>query len=108
LNVVSDSNLSEMIKSNPDIVRKSISLSSTVAQWANELAHKKGFGSNFSAYIADLIRHDQHRDALVATAGNRLTGPVTRVNSLTKTQAAEQVVAIVQDAARRRTSARQK
>lgn len=40
----------------------SVSLSKTVYSWAVELADKKGFDTNFSAYIADLIRRDRERE----------------------------------------------
>lgn len=39
-------------------VKMSISLSPKVWQWANDLAEKRGFGTNFSAFIADLVRHN--------------------------------------------------
>ncbi len=52
----------------------SVSLSKTVVSWAVELADKKGFDTNFSAYIADLIRRDRERElaqvGFTATAGN--------------------------------------
>ena len=51
-----------MKKSKETVVKKSISLSIIVAEWADALAAKKGFGSNYSAYIADLIRRDRDRD----------------------------------------------
>ena len=44
------------------VVKKSISLSKVVSDWADELAATKGFGTNFSAYIADLIRRDRERE----------------------------------------------
>ena len=46
-------------------VRKTaISLNSVVLGWAKTLAEEKGFGSNFSAYVADLIRRDrEHAEA---------------------------------------------
>jgi hypothetical protein len=94
-----------MTKANTDIVRKSISLSGAVAQWADDLAHEKGFGTNFSAYIADLIRHDRQRAE--QSRAFSMAGEMPQVNSLTKGQAAEQVVAVVQKMARR-TSARRK
>ena len=45
------------------VIRKSISLSRAVSDWADELSHKKGFGTNFSAYIADLVRKDKERES---------------------------------------------
>lgn len=41
------------------VVKTAISLTPVVLNWAKNLAEKKGFGSNFSAYVADLIRRDQ-------------------------------------------------
>jgi hypothetical protein len=54
--------INHMKKSKETVVKKSISLSIIVAEWADALAAKKGFGSNYSAYIADLIRRDRDRD----------------------------------------------
>ena len=45
-----------------DSEKLSISLSKTVYAWAQELAAAKGFDTNFSAYVADLIRRDQERE----------------------------------------------
>jgi hypothetical protein len=45
-----------------EVVKKSISLSRVVSLWADRLAAAKGFDSNFSAYIADLIRRDKERE----------------------------------------------
>lgn len=42
-----------------NIVKRSISLSPLVNKWAEELAAKRGFGTNFSAFCADLIRREQ-------------------------------------------------
>lgn len=47
-----------------DSEKLSISLSKTVYAWAQELAAAKGFDTNFSAYVADLIRRDQNRKLL--------------------------------------------
>jgi hypothetical protein len=93
-----------MSKSNSDVIRKSISLSGTVAEWADELAHKKGFGSNYSAYIADLIRHDKLLDSLPPAMGAMLTATADTpsVSSVTKNQAADQIVAVVRRATARR------
>jgi hypothetical protein len=41
------------------IAKTSISLSSVIMTWGKELAEDKGFADNFSAYVADLIRHDK-------------------------------------------------
>ena len=40
------------------VVKTAISLTPVVLNWAKQLAEQKGFGSNFSAYVADLIRRD--------------------------------------------------
>ena len=56
-----------------EVVKKSISLSKVVSGWADRLAAAKGFDSNFSAYIADLIRRDKDREdqlRLVVPAGS--------------------------------------
>jgi hypothetical protein len=50
------------MKIKSDVVKRSISLSILVSEWADNLADQKGFGSNFSAYIADLIRRDKERE----------------------------------------------
>lgn len=46
----------------PTGAKLSISLSHAVYAWAVQLAEKKGFDNNFSAYIADLIRRDRERE----------------------------------------------
>jgi hypothetical protein len=47
------------------IAKTSISLSSVIMSWGKELAEEKGFADNFSAYVADLIRHDkENSDAI--------------------------------------------
>lgn len=50
-------------RNKPEGAKLSVSLSKVVHAWAVQLAEKKGFDTNFSAYIADLIRRDQERDA---------------------------------------------
>ena len=40
------------------VIKTAISLTPVVLNWAKKLAEDKGFGSNFSAYVADLIRRD--------------------------------------------------
>jgi hypothetical protein len=47
-------------------IKKTISLSSLVAKWGQEMALKKGFDANFSAYVADLIRQDRNKDLLAS------------------------------------------
>ena len=49
---------------NNNTVKASVSFSKTVAEWADELAKRKGFEKNFSAYIADLIRRDKECDGI--------------------------------------------
>jgi hypothetical protein len=39
--------------------KTSISLPGMVMGWGKELMLEKGFGDNFSSYLADLIRHDK-------------------------------------------------
>lgn len=52
-----------------NIVKRSISLSPLVNQWAEELAAKRGFGTNFSAFLADLVRRAQESDVNSANVG---------------------------------------
>lgn len=42
-----------------NIIKRSISLSPLVNQWAEQMASERGFGTNFSAFCADLIRRAQ-------------------------------------------------
>lgn len=51
------------------VIKKTISLTPLVTKWAKELAEKKGFGTNFSAYMADLIRQDKNNDGVKAHNG---------------------------------------
>jgi hypothetical protein len=88
-----------------DIVRKSISLSATVAGWADQLAHKKGFGSNYSAYIADLIRHDweeQPQDHIGQPAKH------DGVSSVSKSDAENKIVSVVHEATHGKAGVRRK
>jgi hypothetical protein len=80
-----------MITADSTVIKRSISLSKVVSKWADELAQKKGFGSNFSAYMADLVRRDRDREQEMELAAN--------ANSLKKKQAAEAIVELVQEAA---------
>jgi hypothetical protein len=43
----------------PKIRKTSISLPEVVMGWGKERMLEKGFGENFSNYLADLIRHDK-------------------------------------------------
>ena len=81
------------------MVKKSISLSGLVANWADDLAAKKGFGTNYSAYIADLIRRDKEREDALQLAG--ITG-ADRVSSPKKNRAADAIVSVVEQAARKK------
>lgn len=49
-----------------NIVKRSISLSPQVNQWAEEMAAAKGYQNNFSAFLADLIR-EARGDAIPQT-----------------------------------------
>ncbi len=55
-------------------VQRNISLSRAVAEWAEDLASRKGHGSNFSGYIADLIRRDKEKqdESNLAAKGKQL------------------------------------
>jgi hypothetical protein len=46
-----------------NIVKRSISLSPLVNKWAEDLAAERGFGTNFSAFVADLVRREQQSAA---------------------------------------------
>jgi hypothetical protein len=74
------------------VIKKSISLSAVVAGWADDLADDKGYGTNFSAYIADLIRRDQERkDELLFLK----TVNSSKANPPTLASACDQIVATV-------------
>jgi hypothetical protein len=45
------------------VIKTAISLTPVVLSWAKKLAEEKGFGANFSAYVADLIRRDNENAA---------------------------------------------
>ena len=60
-----------------EVVKRSISMSRLVSDWADALANSKGFGSNFSAYIADLVRRDRERENEL-----KLASPGRDTNSL--------------------------
>jgi hypothetical protein len=97
-----------MTKTDSTVVKKSISLSGVVSIWADGLAAKKGFGTNYSAYIADLIRRDKEREddlelSRIYPAGARADRP--DVSSAKKRKAADAIVGAVQQAARKKTSA---
>lgn len=97
-----------MTKIDSMVVKKSISLSMVVSIWADALAVKKGFGANYSAYIADLIRRDKEREdelelSRIHLAGTRAEKP--DVSSSKKRKAADAIVDAVQQASRKKTSA---
>jgi predicted alternative tryptophan synthase beta-subunit len=81
----------------PTVVKKSISLSLIVSEWADALALKKGFGSNYSAYIADLIRRDKERDEEA-----QFVQASSETSSSKITKAADQIVDLIQEAARQK------
>jgi hypothetical protein len=95
-----------MIRSDSAVVKKCISLSGVVAGWADGLAVKKGFDTNYSAYIADLIRRDKERDdelPPVRTLPARAeAGTLSEVSSPKKSRAADAIVSAVQSAARKK------
>jgi Arc/MetJ-type ribon-helix-helix transcriptional regulator len=80
-----------MTKADSTVVKRSISLSKTVSGWADEQAEKKGFHTNFSAYIADLIRRDKERENPQAEA---------EVSSQRRSAAGDRIVEAVRSAAR--------
>jgi len=98
-----------MIRNDSAVVKTSISLSGPVAGWADDLAAKKGFGTNFSAYIADLIRRDKERDDALQLAGITSADKKAGVSSPKKRRAADAIVSVVEQAARKKIlSARKK
>jgi hypothetical protein len=92
-----------MTTSMPTVIKKSISLSLVVAGWADTLALKKGFGSNYSAYIADLVRRDKEKDDEM-----QLIHGSSETSSRKLNKAADQIVDIVQEAARQKTAGRRR
>jgi hypothetical protein len=50
-------------------LKTAISLSPLVMSWGKELMAEKGFADNFSAYVADLIRHDKDNADLKKKSG---------------------------------------
>jgi len=64
------------------VVKTAISLTPIVLNWAKTLAEEKGFGSNFSAYVADLIRRDrENADKSIAAIKLNHDGRDGRVRS---------------------------
>lgn len=45
-----------------NVIKHSISFSPEVNQWAQDLAKNNGFGTNFSAFFADLIRKSKREE----------------------------------------------
>jgi len=87
-----------MTTADSTVVKKSISLSRVVSIWADGLAARKGFGANYSAYIADLIRRDKERE------DDLQLSRVPSVSSSKRSRAADAIVETVQQAARKKTS----
>lgn len=50
-----------MIKVGFVAYKTTISLPDRVGEWGEQMADRRGFGENFSAYVADLIRRDHER-----------------------------------------------
>lgn len=46
-----------------NVVKRSVSFSETVNEWAEELAKARGFETNFSGFCADLIRRAKEAEA---------------------------------------------
>ena len=86
-----------MTEIRPSVVKKSISLSTVVADWADKLAQAKGFGSNYSAYIADLIRRDWERESDLQLAGMNKVSLANTAGSST-----EEIVKVISEAARKK------
>jgi hypothetical protein len=64
------------MKLKPVMVHRNVSLPKAIADWADDLATRKGHGSDFSAYVADLIRRDKERhEELKMMAMGRKVGP---------------------------------
>jgi Arc/MetJ-type ribon-helix-helix transcriptional regulator len=81
------------------VVKKSISLSMVVADWADELAQTKGFGSNYSAYIADLIRRDWERENDLQLARSGKTGLAGAGSP------ADEIIRVISEASRKKKTA---
>lgn len=87
------------MKTKSEAIKRSISLSFLVAEWADNLAEQKGFGTNFSAYIADLIRRDKEKeDDLKFALSSRTLG----FNLPKSDRATAQIVAAVSAAAQKK------
>lgn len=48
------------------VIKRTISLSPLVNQWAEEMAAAHGYESNFSSFLADLVRRAHNAEAAVA------------------------------------------
>ena len=64
------------MKRGSTVLKTVISLSPKVKDWGKALAEQKGFESNFSAYIADLIRRDYNASQL---SGQKLLAPLSKI-----------------------------
>ena len=61
------------------IIKRSVSFSPLVNKWAQEMAEQRGFGSNFSAFIADLVRRAQENEETnsAATLADKIVSGAT-------------------------------
>jgi hypothetical protein len=80
------------------VIKRSISLSPVIAGWADQLAETKGYGANFSAFIADLIRRSWEQDKNSASIPAQET---PSINSLQATDAQAQIVKVVLEEAKK-------
>ena len=66
-------------------VKRSVSFSLLVNQWAEEMARERGFENNFSGFIASLIREARERDAAARTAPPSRRGVIATLRKAAKT-----------------------
>ena len=84
-------------------VQRNISLSRAVAEWAEELASRKGHGSNFSGYIADLIRRDKEKqDELNLAAEDKKFEPTAETMEAVYDQIVNAAQAVAKEVCRRK------
>jgi len=73
--------------------RTTVSLDNVVWQWAVESMRKRGYNSNFSAYVAGLIRRDKEREddrqLALAKAASDSAAPATPAPEVPKITDAE-------------------
>jgi Arc/MetJ-type ribon-helix-helix transcriptional regulator len=79
------------------MVRRNIRLPKAVADWAEELAGRKGHASDISSYISDLIRRDKekHDESMVTAMGKRFDK-----SSVSPETAHHQIVRVIEEVAR--------